>query len=1181
MNAKTPLCSRESGCYGHGEDEMEFRILGPLEVRDRDRPIPLPSGKQRALLALLILNANEPVSTERLVEELWGERAPATAAKVVQNHISQLRRVLQDGLLVTRGSGYALRLDSDSLDVNCFEQRLGEGRRALDGGDARAASELLADALSLWRGPPLADFAFENFAQTEIARLEERRLAAVEERIEADLALGRHSDLVGELEALISKHPLRERLRGQLMLALYRSGRQSEALHVYQETRRALVDELGIEPGPALQQLERSILQQDSRLDLGPTVEEPKQGGSALIGRERELRALLEGFESALSGRGCLFLIAGEPGIGKSCLADEFAERARERGAVTLFGRAWEAGGAPAYWPWVQAIRSYVRDCEPETLREQLGSGAADVAQMLPELRELLPEIGDPRSQDPEGARFRLFDTTASFFRKAGEPRPLVLVLDDLHAADAPSLLLLEFIAQQLHDARIVVVGAYRDVELGPEDPLSSTLTELARHTRARLQLTGLDEEGVGRFIEASQGAEPPPELLTAIHRGTEGNPLFVGEILRLLAAEGRLDDAVDATGRRLAIPPTVRDVIGRRLRRLSDDCKGVLTLASVLGREFDLEALMRVSEHEPDALLELLDEAISARIIGTVPGAQGRLAFAHALIRDSLYDELPATRRMRLHRQVGEVLESLYASDPEPHLAARAHHSYEAVPAGEAAKAVRYARLAGDRGATLLAYEEAARLYALGLETIESQTPGNAVDRCELLLRLGDVQARAGNITAAKDTFLRAAEVARRDGLTEQFARAALGYGGRYVWARAWDDSLLVPLMEEALTLLPDEDSELRVRLLARLAGGPLRDTLPREPRVAMSEEAVDVARRLGDPAALAYALNGRLCAGWGPDDLAIRLVIADELIEVAERAGDKERAYEGRQFRYWALVEAGDISAARLEHEAKTKLANELRQPAQLWDVAVDRATLALFEGRFAQAEAMIGEALELGGFVQSPYAQLAFDIQMYALRREQGRLDGVLGVAKSAVDDYPGYPIWRYVLVDILSELGRKDDAQAAFDALAADGFSVQLEMQQLFAISVLPEVCRYLEDAPSAALLYELLLPYADRNAFLPQEMCRGSVSRGLGILAGTMMGWSEAAQHFELALRMNLDMGARPWLAHTQYDYGLMLLARGEPGDREQAHELLASAGTSARELEMKALADKVSALSAA
>jgi DNA-binding SARP family transcriptional activator len=1160
---------------------MEFGILGALEVRDGDQTIPIGGGKQRALLALLIMNANETVSVDRLVEELWGERAPATAAKVVQNHVSRLRRAFADGLLVTRGSGYAIELTPGQLDLDRFEELLEEGREALDSGDARRASESLRQALDLWRGPPLADFAFEPFAQAEIARLEERRLVALEERIEADLALGRHADLVGELESLIATHPLRERLRGQLMLALYRSRRQAEALAAYQEARRALVDELGIEPSPELQQLERSILQQDPALELHPPAEQrtmARPHAAPMIGREHELAALLDGLDSAFSRRGRIFLIGGEPGIGKSRLADEVAEQAVQRGAETLFGRAWEAGGAPAYWPWVQAIRAYIRNRNTDEVREQLGTGAADVAQMLPELRELLPEVGAPPSRDPEGARFRLFDATASFLRTAAEVQPLVLVLDDLHAADVPSLLLLEFLAPELPQARILVLGLYRDVELGPEHPLASTLIELARHAASTLPLTGLPEPEVGRFIEAVYGVEPPSGLSAAIQRQTEGNPLFVGEILRLLATEGRMNEAVGARAERLGIPVSVRDVIARRLRHLSDECKRMLTLASVLGREFDLDALMRVSEQDLDTLLDLLDEAISARVVGEVAGSPGHLRFAHVLIRDALYDGLPATRRMRLHRQVGKALEELFAHDPDPHLAELAYHFNLAIPASGAEIAVKYARDAGDRAKTLLAYEEAARLYTGAIETLESHAAGDENDRCELLLRLGDVQARAGDIPSAKETFLRAAEIARSAGMPEQLARAALGYGGRFVWARAWGDARLVPLLEEALALLPEADSELRVRLLSRLAAGPLRDLLRPEPRVAMAQEAVEMARRLGEPATLAYALEGRYEAYWGPDVLEERLAIANELIGVAEDAGDAERSYAGHDCRFYVLLESGDVSAAYRDHETATRLANELRQPAQLWDTAARRATLALFEGRLAEAEQAIHEALELGRLAQSANAQLAFDLQMYGLRREQGRLEELVDVIERAVEDYPAYPVWRFVRVDVFAELERKDDASAALDACAADGFRPYLDMQWLFSMSLLPESCRLLGDVERAAALYGLMRPFGRLNVTSPPELCRGSVSRDLGVLAATMSSWEAAARHFDAALEMNAEMGARPWLAHTQYDYGRMLLARGQPGDRQWAEELLAAANASARELEMFALSAKISAL---
>ena len=546
-----------------------------------------------------------------------------------------------------------------------------------------------------------------------------------------------------------------------------------------------------------------------------------------------------------------------------------------------------------------------------------------------------------------------------------------------------------------------------------------------------------------------------------------------------------------------------MRAVIGRRLDRLSDECKRALTSASVLGREFDVEALARAAQQELDPLLDLLDEAIAAGVVGEVPGTHGRLRFVHVLIRDTLYDELTPTRRMRLHRRIGEAFEALYAGDPEPHLAELTLHFYEALPAGDAVKTVHYARRAAGRAAALLAYEEAARLYAVALEVIESHSPSDRSERCEVLLALGDVQARSGLSARAKETFLRAAEAARAAALPEHLARAALGYGGRFVWTRAWGDEHLVPLLEEALGALPLEDSELRVRLLARLAGGPLRDTLPPEPREVMSQEALEMARRLGDGLTLAYALDGRHCANMGPESLALRRALADELVAVADRVGDKERAYEGHDYRFHALLEAGELRAARTEYQALWRRARELRQPAQLWFASVNGAKLALFEGRFADAEQAIEEAVEVGREAQGANAQMAFDLQVYALRREQGRLDEVLDVVERAVDEYPAYPVWRYVLADTLAQLGRDDEARRLFASLAGDGFPLYLEMQWLFGLSLAADVCGYLAEAQAAATLYERLSPYAGHNATLPPELCWGSVSRALGTLAATM------------------------------------------------------------------------------
>jgi eukaryotic-like serine/threonine-protein kinase len=359
-----------------------------------------------------------------------------------------------------------------------------------------------------------------------------------------------------------------------------------------------------------------------------------------------EVAEVTAGLDDALAGRGGLIFLVGEPGIGKSRLSEEVMRAARARGALTLVGRCWEAGGAPAYWPWVQSLRSYIRSAPPWRLREELGSSAVELAQLLPELRELFPDVPEPPPIDAESARFRLFEAVSSLITNAASRQALVLVLDDLHAADEPSLLLLRFLGRELRGSRVLVVAVSRNVDPSPSDPLTAALTELAREPVTRtMLLRGLGAEDVRRFLELTTGEAPGESLVAAIHEETEGNPLFVGEIVRLLSAEGSL--AADAPPR-IAIPQSIRDVIARRLRRLSDECLRLLTLASVLGREFSLSVLARAAGVSEDDVLDTLDEAMRERVVADVPGVPSELRFAHVLIRDTLYEDLTTARRIR-----------------------------------------------------------------------------------------------------------------------------------------------------------------------------------------------------------------------------------------------------------------------------------------------------------------------------------------------------------------------------------------------------------------------------------------------------------------------------------------------------------------------------------------------------
>jgi len=1152
---------------------MEFRLLGPLEVVRDDGPLPLGGPKPRALLALLLLHANETLSRERLIDELWGEKPPATAAKALQVYVSQLRKLLEpEQPLETTPSGYRIRVDGPELDLRRFETLVSDGRAALAAGDPAEAASLLADALSLWRGRPLADLAYEPFAQAEIARLEELRLAAVEERVEAELRLGRHAELTGELEALVAEHPLREHLRRQLMLALYRSGRQAEALEAYHDARRVLVEELGIEPGRELRELEQAILRQDPVLDLPPmpSPARPAAGtAGTFVGRERELDELLAGLEDALAARGSLWLIAGEPGIGKSRLAEELVSRARERGAEVLVGRCWEAGGAPAYWPWMQALRTCVQAREPEQLRGELGAGAPDLAQLVPDLHALFPDLPEREAPDSESARFRLFDAVGAFLTAAARSRPLVLALDDMHAADEPSLLLLRFLAREIGQSRVLLVVAYRDVDPTVAEPLALTLAELRREPiTQRIALEGLSEPAVAEYIEAAGGSVPSRALVDAIHAETEGNPLFVGEMVRLLVQEGRLDaETVDSLG----VPEGIREVIERRLRHLSRECFDLLTLACALGREFDLSALAALSGTSSDELLGLLDEAMAARVVSTLPGVPGRMRFEHALIRDTAYDSLTAARRAQLHHRIGETLEEVYSADLEPHLAELAYHFFAALPVGETERAMAYAIRAAEWSVGQLAFEEAARLFEMALTLADDH-----VQRCDVLLALGDACARAGDTSAAKRSFGDAAELADAQGLPEQLGRAAIGYGGRIIWAVSRDDDQLLSLIERALEALGDEAPELRVELLARLAAGPLRDaSFPPELQRARGEEAVAIARRLGDPKLLAHALAGYTQSHLAPDLYVDLLPVSEEWLAVALEAGDKERAVEAHEQLFLQLLGLGDGDRARASLREMRRIAAELRQPAQLWVVTVHETLLALLEGRFAEAERLLDQSEELGQAAPRWNAEMSRRLQLYLLRRGQGRLDELAETHEAALEAFTfrTYPIVDCVLAQLYDELGRKDDSARIFSSLAMDDFAqIPFDEEWLVGVGLLAEVAHSRHDRPRAQVLLDQLAPYASQVAVAYPEISIGSVARYLGLLAATLGRWDDAQRYFDEALVMNERIGARPWLAHTQEDYARMLLARDRPEDQEQAAELLGQAQALYRELGMASYA---------
>ena len=909
----------------------------------------------------------------------------------------------------------------------------------------------------------------------------------------------------------------------------------------------------------------------------------PASSFAELVGREDELALLRAQLDQACAGAGSVALLAGEPGIGKTRTAEELAADARLRGARVLWGRCYEGEGAPAFWPWVQLIRGYLHDQHPDLLRAELGPGTPEIAELVPELRQRLPEVPAPAPLEPAQARFRLFESITAFFVNAAARQPAVLILDDLHWADRPSLLLLQFLARELRRTRLLVIGTYRDVELGRRHPLTQTLAELARDQAGqRIQLRGLSGREIARFIELTAGLDPPDALVAAVADRTEGNPFFVAEIVRLLLTEGRLERPEQAGSGAVAIPRSVRDVIGRRLERFSERCQRLLTVAAVIGRDFSLASLARTSGLSAQALLETLEEAEAGRVIAPLPRALGRYSFSHALIRETLYEELPAARRAKLHDRVGQALEALSAHDPEPHLADLAHHFLQGAPAGDPARAVHYARRAGERALRLLAYEEAASLYEHALQALELQSCQDGDQRCELLLALGDARRKAGEPRRAMDAFQRAAELAKQLEQPGLLASAALGFEDAVLpagiaRAGAADPSIL--LLEAALTALGEAQIAVKARVLAALArahcfsGAPARAAL-------LSEEAVELARRVGDQSALVYALNARRIAIWGPDRPEERLAVASEIVRRAAEIGDLEMALEGHQWRWHVLVELGQLAPADAEVEAYARLAERLRQPLHRSYLPLLSASRALLDGRFADAERQLDQALIAAERVRSQNIATVRLAQLLCLRREQGRSAELEPAFRDYADQYPAAITWRCVLALLAGEQGRQDEARRRFEELAARSFAdLPRSHVWLLNLAFLAELCSLLSDAGRAAPLYQLLLPYAARNVLgTSAGPCWGSAARHLGLLAATMRRWDEAAGHFQLALQAHAWIGARPWLARTQYDFACLLLARGRTGDRQQAAGLLAEALAAARELGMTRLADQIERL---
>lgn len=880
----------------------------------------------------------------------------------------------------------------------------------------------------------------------------------------------------------------------------------------------------------------------------------PPPAETGLIGRAAELTWLAAQLDAALSGHVAVVLVSGEAGIGKTRLAQSAAERAQEAGASVLWASAWEHGGVPAYWHWVQILRAHAATRPPQALVGELGSEAYELARLVPEPRAGV-HLSVKGGAEGEQARFRLHDAVTTVLARAARRQPLVIVLDDLHAADRSSLTLLRFAVSELRVAPLLVIAvtryASRDAEVG------SLLTDLGRQVPT-LALRGLEREAVAELLTRVVGSTRASDLASEVHRRSGGNPLFVGELVQLIAAGGGVDPGT--------VPDSVRALIERRLEPLPQPLVALLRSAAVVGEDFGVGMLSAVTSTAPEEVLALLDRAVTEGIVrpSTRPGPP-TFSFTHALMREVLYAGLSLPGRAASHLRVAEAIEVLYPH--EPPAAELAHHFIAASALQRDDRAAHYAELAGSRAAAALAFEEAARHYTNALAVLDPDDQERR--RGPLLLALGDARLRAGNLQGAREAFEQAAELARREGRSELLAHAALGFAsGLDGFEVRLFDHAQITLLEEALSRLGPEHAVLRSWTLARLSVAlTFAEAAP--DRLRLVDGAVAIARREGDQGALSYALAARCDALAGPEHVAERLHAADEIVRLAQATGDRGVELLGRRNRVIALLESGDIPGVDAEIARYEMVAKGLHQPLYEWYVELWRGMRALMDGRLAACREHTAAAAAIGARADSHNAALNVEVQMWNTLLAEGRWEEAgasLGKQLELASGIYGEPFW----VALVAHRAHPTEARATLDRLAASDFSeLPRDAVWLASMTYAADACHFLDHAAVAPLLYQLMLPFRDRFAVdAIGAACYGSLSRGLGGLAAVMGRRHEAEEHYAAALRAHRGCGAAALVAETLRDYGAALQSFGDAGDAaallEEAHAIYSELGLDGR-----------------
>jgi tetratricopeptide (TPR) repeat protein len=929
------------------------------------------------------------------------------------------------------------------------------------------------------------------------------------------------------------------------------------------------------------------VLQALESIDAGKPKEPSQETGvptenplyrRVFVGREPELQQLQSAFDGAMSGQGALMMVMGEPGIGKTALCEQLSTYVTLRGGRTLVGHCYEEGSLSLpYLAFVEAMRSYVLSREVKDLREELGTGAADVARIVSEIRDRLKVKPRPQ-KDPEEERYRLMQAVTGFLTNAASVQPLFVLLEDLHDADKGTLDMLTHVSRNLAGARLIIVGTYRDVEVDRTHPLSAALAELRRvSTYGRVILRGLNADEVRRMLESITRESVPWGLAEAVHRQTEGNPLFVQEVVRYLAEEGlitqkegRWRPAKD-TPLEMNIPEGLRDVIGKRLSLISKECNQLLSVASVIGREFRLEVLQRVAGLSDEELFKTLEEAKKAAVIEERAGVGAAVAyrFAHAFFRQTLYEEAIAPRRIRLHQQVARALEGIYASRLEEHAAELAEHFSYSSDSSDLKKAVSYGEMAAKRATDVYAYGEAVRLLEQALKVQEILDPEDKAKRCDLLLILCDALLNVPDTRRVIEIEAPAAlSLAESIGDDSRAARVCIaacyafnlehGMGAftpeRGRWAEHLDRYAKADTAERAWA-----DTYYGVWKYVQGDNATGKKLLT---------QAVDLARRIGDRGSLEWASSLFLHYSSAPQYTGERLKLAEEFL-ASPYSGRSLLISEKWQASGGVFLAAGQRGRAEeVYSNLRAKATRTSHFRTWLASAGMD-AVLAVMDGRFENALAILEKMLARGEqdsvtgvarlFANHPYYRVRIyrGEHLEEIEREHGR--GV-GAGRDS-------PMAFSILGWIQSHLGRKAEVAEILDKYVVQrpGFGTDEDETRFWVDALFLEAAVIIGHRQSAGLLLKRLnVPglYTTGQSF---PTC---ITRHLGGAAALLCRYDEARQHYQEAIRVCTEMPFRPELALTRLQLAELLLEH-YPAEKKEALEHLDFAIKEFREMKMQ------------